>query len=246
MKGDLVRHGSIIAAGRGLRFRQAGWTTPKPMVAVGGIPLIEHVIRHFLAVGTSSLSIVLNEQDRRCADWVRSRFPDLDLRVIVKTTRSSLESFGEVLRENPAGGRMLISTVDAWLPDEDFVRFVQAACRRPSAATVLAVTPFVADERPLWAVVDPAGRVTSLGDASGGVVTAGIYLVSERTRTLALRSGFGSLREFLVWLVEQGELVEGIVIPAVVDVDGPEDVRLAEAWMAGDSPASIRPGGGAR
>jgi NDP-sugar pyrophosphorylase family protein len=100
VNGEPIVKGGIIAAGAGVRLRQAGWTMPKPLVPVAGMPLIEHVIRNFLAAGISSLVIIVNEQARECADWVRSRFPDLDLEIIVKTTDSSLESFLEV------GGRL--------------------------------------------------------------------------------------------------------------------------------------------
>jgi NDP-sugar pyrophosphorylase family protein len=41
--------GGIIAAGDGSRLRQAGWTVPKPMVPVAGVPLIESTIRNFVA-----------------------------------------------------------------------------------------------------------------------------------------------------------------------------------------------------
>ncbi len=43
---------------------------------------------------------------------------------------------------------MLVTTVDAWCVESDFVRFVEAAARRPLDATVLAVTPLIADEKP--------------------------------------------------------------------------------------------------
>jgi NDP-sugar pyrophosphorylase family protein len=94
---------------------------------------------------------------------------------------------------------------------------------------VVAVTPFVADERPLWAALDTTGRVTRLGGDSGEVVTAGLYLVSERVRRMVVRHPSGRLRDFLAWLVESGEPVHGVPIPVVVDVDRAEDVALAEA-----------------
>jgi len=78
---------------------------------------------------------------------------ELDLRLTVKTTASSLESFLEVTGA-PGGERMLVSTVDAWCRPADFTRFVAAAMDRPPRATVLAVTPFVADEKPLWVDLD--------------------------------------------------------------------------------------------
>jgi NDP-sugar pyrophosphorylase family protein len=219
--------GGIIAAGEGSRLRQSGFAMPKPMVPIAGVPLIESVIRHFRAARIGPLAIIVNEQERPCVDWVRHRFPDLEVEFIVKTTASSLESFGEVIRCHP-GGRMLVSTVDAWCVEADFVRFVEAAVRRPADATVLAVTPLVADEKPLRVVMAPDGRVKALGGDAGDLVTAGMYLVPETVRELTPPPGLGRLREFLSWLVRSGAPVFGEAIEQVVDVDRAEDVALAE------------------
>ena len=223
--------GGIIAAGEGSRLRQAGWAVPKPMVRVAGVPLIESAIRNFVAAGITRLAIIVNEQERDCAAWVRGRFPDLDLRLTVKTTASSLESFREVAR-GPGAGRMLVSTVDAWCRAADFARFVEAALRRPREATVLAVTPLVTDEKPLGAVLDAEGRITALGVQSPSLVTAGVYLLSERVRRMEPPAGLGRLREHLAWLLESGEPMFGDVIETVVDVDRAEDVAMAEALAA--------------
>lgn len=226
MRAPLV--GGIIAAGEGSRLRQAGFAMPKPMVPVAGVPLVESVIRNFQAARVAPLAIIMNEGERACVDWVRERFPDLAIEFIVKTTRSSLESFGEVIARHP-GGRMLVSTVDAWCAEGDFVRFVDAAMRRSLDATVLAVTPLIADEKPLRVVVASDGRVTAVGGDVGDLVTAGIYVVPERVRALRPPAELDRLRDFLTWLVHTGAPVYGEVIERVVDVDRPHDIALAEA-----------------
>ena len=223
--------GGIIAAGAGSRLREAGWVVPKPLVPVAGVPLIESVIRNFAAAGITSLTIIVNETEHDCVDRVRERFPRLDVRFIVKTTTSSLESFVEVAGTAEAG-RMLVSTVDAWCLEADFVRFVQAASRRPHDATVLAVTPFVSDEKPLWVELDASGRVRDLGGSAGTLVTAGMYVVSEGVRRLTPAPELRRLREFLAWLHRSGQPLYGEVIETVVDVDRAEDVALAEALAA--------------
>lgn len=228
MHAGLVR-GGIIAAGEGSRLRNAGYALPKPLVPVAGTPLIERVIRNFLAAGIRSLVIIFNEEyGRECERLVRSRFPDVDIEIVIKTTASSLESFLTIAGRIKAGPA-LISTVDAWCSPNDFKAFVEEAARRPPDATVLAVTPFVADERPLWALLDQSGRVKSLGGETGTMVTAGMYLVPERVRKLSVPKGFARLRDYLSWLVASGEPVFGVAIETVVDVDRGEDVPLAEA-----------------
>src|SRR5262249_18547521 len=187
------------AAGEGSRLRRAGFAMPKPLVSVAGVPLIARVIENFMAAGIVSLRIIVNESEQACADFVRSRFPGIHTEIIVKTTASSLESFLEVVGAMDRG-RMLVSTVDAWCRAEDFVHFVEAACRRPPEATVLAVPPLVADEKPLWVDVDDAGRVTALGKRSGSLVTAGMYLVPGHVRRTRPPVGLGRLRDYLGWL----------------------------------------------
>jgi len=219
--------GAIIAAGEGSRLRRSGFGMPKPMVPIAGVPLIETTIRNLRAAQVGPLAIIVNEQERDCVDWIQARFPDLAVEFIVKTTQSSLESFGEVIRRHP-GGRMLVTTVDAWCIESDFVRFVEAAARRPIEATVLAVTPLVADEKPLRVVMSPDGRITDVGGDAGDLVTAGMYLVSPAVRALTPPAGLGRLRDFLKWLARSGAPLYGEVIEQVVDVDRADDVALAE------------------
>jgi len=223
-----VVRGGIIAAGEGSRLRRDGFTAPKPLVEVAGMPLIGAVLRNFEAAGVTSITIIVNEEERACVEWVRAHRPALDIDFIVKTTASSLESFREVTGRGPAGP-MLVSTVDAWCAPEDFARFAAAAGRRPDDATVLAVTPLVADEKPLWVELGPGGRVTSLGAAPSRLVTAGVYRVSARARRFESVPALGRLRDYLGWLLGQGEPMYGEIIETVVDVDRGEDVASAEA-----------------
>lgn len=227
MSGATRCRGGIIAAGEGSRLRATGFSMPKPLVPVAGVPLIDWVIGNFRAAGITSLVMIVNEQSHACRDWVQSRFPDLDVEVIVKTTASSLESLLEVNRRL-AGDRALISTVDAWCRPSDFAGFLQAALRRPADASVLAVTPLVADERPLWVDVDASGRVRRIGGPDGTHVTAGMYMLSEHARAAA-PPRLASLRGFLAWLHAQGEPMYAETIEHVVDVDEQSDVALAEA-----------------
>jgi NDP-sugar pyrophosphorylase family protein len=228
--------GGVLAAGDGSRLRRDGYSMPKIMVRVAGVPLIEHVVGNLVAADIAPIAILASEEANDGARWVCTRFPRWDIRVVTRTTGSSLESFQEIAR-GARGGRTLISTVDAWCPRDDFVCFVETARHYPSDATVIAVTPFVADERPLWVTLDRTGRVTQLGRASGTVVTAGIYLVPESVRGLSIAYPGGRLRDFLASLVERGAPVYGLSIPVVVDVDRAQDVALAEALASRLNPA---------
>jgi putative hydrolase of the HAD superfamily len=231
-----IRSGGILAAGEGSRLRRDGWTMAKPLVPVEGRPLVEHVIENLLGAGIETIAIIFNEGERDCARFVKERFPQADIRVLVKTTASSYESFREIGAMFPPGPA-LVSTVDAFCLPADFLEFVRRASAAPEDETLLAVTPFVADEKPLRARLDASGRVIGLGGDSGEAVTAGMYVFPERVRRLSPPGRIGRLRDYLTWLVERGEAVRGISIDMVVDVDRGEDVDLAETLAATGSAA---------
>ena len=51
----------IFCGGKGLRLRDFSEAIPKPMVPVGGRPLIERTLDRFRAVGIHRLSVIIND-----------------------------------------------------------------------------------------------------------------------------------------------------------------------------------------
>jgi len=222
-----IGSGAVIAAGEGSRLKDLG--VPKPLVEIGGTPLIAHVLENFEAAGIASAAVIFNESERDCEAFVRERFPRLVTSIRIKSTRSSLESYREILAAAPPG-RLLVSTVDAFCPRKDFVRFVRRAEALPADATVLAVTRYVHDEKPLWVNLARGheGRVSAIGGSRGDAVTAGIYVFPEKVCRLTWPADLGRLREYLAWLAREDHPIEALEIEKVVDVDRAEDVAAAE------------------
>jgi NDP-sugar pyrophosphorylase family protein len=235
-----IAAGGIIAAGEGSRL--ASLARPKPLVEVAGVPLLERVLSNFAAAGIGRAAVIFNETEEECASFARARFPDLVRTIVIRTTPHSLESFRTILAVSPPGP-LLVATVDTLCATEDFVAFVRAAGEADERETVLAVTPLVADEKPLWVRMGADGRIAKIGGDSGDAVTAGVYVVSESVRRRAVPPSLGRLREYLAWLCDAGEPMRGIAIANAVDVDRPEDVRLAESLFARSRP---RPAAGDR
>ena len=232
--------GGLIAAGEGSRLASLG--RPKPLVEVAGVPLLARVLSNFEAAGIARVAIIFNENEQDCAAFARARFPDLVRTIVLRTTPHSLESFRAILAVSPPG-RLLVATVDTVCAPEDFAAFARAAAAAPAEETVLAVTPLVADEKPLWVESGPDGRIRRVGGDSGGAVTAGVYAISERARAKTPPPALGKLREYLAWLCDAGEPMRAASIGKAVDVDRPEDVRLAESLLAGA--ATLAAGGAA-
>jgi NDP-sugar pyrophosphorylase family protein len=222
--------GGIIAAGDGSRLRADGYRVSKPMVPVGGRPLIDHALDRFRSVGIRRLTIVINEASDDCRQWLEDHAGDFDLDMIVRRTPSSYATFRLVagrLADAPA----VITTVDTVMPVNQFQSFVKSASGFAENAVVLGLTDYVDDENPLWATLDPLdGRIRQLGGSTGSHVTAGLYWLPAQL-SAEPKTEFARLRDYLGWLVAERYPVYGVVLPRVFDIDRARDVKAAE--MAG-------------
>lgn len=198
------------------------------MTMVGGRPLIEHTLDRFRAVDVRRVTVIINEASDDCRRWLGGHAHDLDLDMIVRSTPSSFVSF-ELIAARLADSPALITSVDSILPMADFRHFVSSAASFPSEAVVLGLTSHIDDENPLRATLDDEdGRIKSLGGESGAHVTAGLYWLPAGG-IAAPKTGFHRLRDYLIWLVDQGRPVYGVDLPMVFDIDRARDVAAAEA-----------------
>jgi len=229
----------IIAAGLGERLRDAGIVTPKPLVAVAGRPLIDHVLDAVAAAGITEAVCIFNAESASNAveAHCRARRGGPQLTIVRRTTPSSMESLF-ALAPALAGGSALVLTVDAIFAPSMLTAFLAEAQRHPDADVLLAATDFVDDEKPLRIALDPDSRVTALGDAAAGspLVTAGFYVFSPRVFAeidAARAKALTALRQWLGHLVARGYRCYGAAIGKTVDVDRPEDVATAETFVRG-------------
>jgi len=221
------RTAMLLAAGRGTRMRPLTDRTAKPLLPLGGRPLIEHTLDRFRAAGIRRVTVIINEGSDDCRRWLGGHGQDFDLDVIVRTTPSSYVSF-QLVAARLAHSPALITTVDSILPVDDFRHFVRSAAGFPSDAVVLGLTGHVDDDNPLWATLDVSdGRILRLGGDGGSHVTAGLYWLPAH-RIAKPATGFARLRDYLKWLVDGRHKVYGVVLPLVFDIDRARDVEAAE------------------
>ncbi len=219
----------------GERLRRGGYVQPKPLVPVAGQPLIDYVIGAVAAAGLSELACIVNEQSDGIEAHCCQRWPDLQFEFVRRTTPSSMESLF-ALSPLLAGDRFLLLTVDAIFAPAALRDFLGASRRRGDAHAVLAVNGFVDDEKPLWVALSAGGRISGLGPQAchSGLVTAGFYVFDPSIFgeiAVARAAGFGALREFLGHLLARGYRLYAEPVGKSVDVDRPEDLVVAEAFV---------------
>jgi len=225
----------IIAAGRGERLAMGGILTPKPLVPVGGRPMIARVIDAAAGLGVSSVACIVNELNPAVSDYLQSRDWPVPLELVVRTTPSSMESLF-CLAPHLAGEPFVLSTVDVVFGGQVFEKFIMEARRLKDSMGALALTSHVDDEKPLWVTVDSWQRITAMGDAArgSGTVTAGFYYFKPDIFSeieVARRKAFKALRQFLGHLVDRGYPLHGVMVPKTIDVDVPDDIEKAEAYL---------------
>lgn len=238
-------HGLILAGGEGSRLAADGVTEPKAAVPVAGRSQILRLAETFDGMGCTDITCM-----------VRSTFPeviasvrDIQLsighpRVLACETPSSLHTLIEGLMRIPAGP-VFCSMVDTVMPSRDWQRVYDDSIRQiaDGADAVLAVTPHVDDERPLWVERDPNGDAIRIGGRTvvPPCVTGGVYAFGPRARATAIRvwrEGGSRMRYFLAALVEEGARVATTEVALIVDLDHKSDLGLADALLATEASAS--------
>lgn len=227
---------ALIAAGLGERFRAAGVRTPKPLIAVAGVPLIDRVLDALGAAGIREVACIFNAEADAVERHCRRRAGGLDLEIVRRTTPSSMESLFALASLLAGEERFLLLTVDAVFPPEVLRGFLAAAVGRTDADAVLAVSDFVDDEKPLFVGIDQDCRITALGAAAAGsgLITAGFYVLHPRVLAeidAARSARLGALREWFAHLLARGYRLDAVRVGKTIDVDRPEDVAAAERFV---------------
>jgi NDP-sugar pyrophosphorylase family protein len=225
----------IIAAGVGERLARGGVSIPKPLVPICGKPLIARIIEAAAQIGVTSVACIVNDLNPTPAQYLQSGKWPVPIDLLVKTTPNSMESLFSLrpfLEDSP----FLVSTVDVVFGPDTLASFYKSTLQLKDAIGALALTRFIDDRTPLYVAIDDYGKITAIGEKAMGseLITAGFYAFHSEIFSLveeARRRGLTALRQFLRLLVESGYPVYGILVSKTIDVDFPEDIEKAEAFL---------------
>ena len=230
----------ILAAGLGTRLR--GISESKPLTPVGGIPLLEHVIRRAAAGGATRFLVVTGHEAAR----VEAFLAELQFRLPVpigweraedwtKPNGHSVLAGAKVLR-----GDYLLSMADHLFDPQIVARLLDA----PSEGVTLAVDrnltgPLLDIDDATKVEVAPRGEIVRIGKtlASYGAIDTGLFratpALAEAIRAVIAAGGSGSLSEGVQRLADAG-LASTVDIGKArwIDVDSPAMLALAEGFVA--------------
>jgi len=87
----------VLAAGVGERLRPFTLSTPKPLLEVGGEPLLRHVLRRLKRAGVTEVIVNLFHLGERIAEWLASQ-RELGLRIELSREAELLDTGGGLKR----------------------------------------------------------------------------------------------------------------------------------------------------
>ncbi|MDO5394456.1 MAG: NTP transferase domain-containing protein [Bacteroidales bacterium] len=233
---------AIIAAGEGSRLVQEGVSLPKPLVDIDGRPMIRRLIDIFRDCDAESISVIVNEQMTQVRDYLETlrEHIDVPLKLVVKSTPSSMHSFYEVSSVFPAGSKFILTTVDTIFRPDDFSRYAAAFAADNTCDGYMAVTSYIDDEKPLYIDADGDNIITAFRDEPfEGVryISGGIYgLTTPALSVLSqcMERGVSRMRNYQRALVAAGLRLRAFDLGKIIDVDHAGDIEKARAFLSGE------------
>ena len=230
---------AIIAAGEGSRLAQEGVKKPKPLVELNGEPMIGCLINVFTRCNAESISIIVNNEMKEVKAYLDTLNPGVPFNVVVKSTPSSMHSFFELSRVMKKG-KFCLTTVDTIFREDDFARYIAAFEADTVSDGMMAVTPFIEDEKPLYVDVDNNMNIRAFRDAAyegARFISGGIYALNDKAITVledCMSRGIARMRNFQRALIDAGLSLKAYPIEKIVDVDHAGDIEVAERFLRGE------------
>ena len=217
----------IISAGEGSRLASEGFSQPKPLVPICGVPMIERLVRIMQGCGADKIAVIVNGENPETVSLLKSLPVDL----VVKKTPTPMHSMME-LAPYLEGDSFCVTTVDTVFSESRFRSMMDEFSKSPLDG-LMGVTSLIDDEKPLYVDVDGGMMIKGFHDLQDGCryVSAGIYALKTRALDVlkgCLDSGQTRMRYFQRQLLETGMQLKAFDMGQVVDVDHVSDVTRAQ------------------
>ena len=80
----MIKNALILAAGKGSRMWPLSENVPKPLLPLGGLPIIERQIQELIKVGVKELYILIGYRMKEISDYLDNAKLDINITYIVQ------------------------------------------------------------------------------------------------------------------------------------------------------------------
>ncbi len=132
----------ILAGGLGTRLSEETISKPKPMVEVGTIPIIEHIVRNYIVQGFTDFKLALGYKKELLEEWARDFSLVSQARIDCLDTGQDTQTGGRVKRVlQTLDDKLFFVTYGDGLCNVNLKKLMQFHINHGKIATVTAVRP---------------------------------------------------------------------------------------------------------
>lgn len=228
---------AIIAAGEGSRLTKEGINIPKPLTLLNGVPMIERLINIFVENEAEEIIVIVNEDNvltQSFLEKLKLSIP-VPLRIIVKTTPSSMHSFYE-MSDYLKDDKFCLTTVDTIFMIDEFKKYIQEF-RNSDCDGLMGVTDYIDDEKPLYVMTGKQKTISGFYDENAEkciYISGGIYCLTPKSLVIlkeCIDNGLSRMRNFQRTLINHGLNIKAYRFSKIIDVDHAEDIIKAESFL---------------
>jgi NDP-sugar pyrophosphorylase family protein len=235
----------VLAAGKGTRMREVTDSIPKPMIEVGGKPILWHVLSALASAGVTGAAIIVGHK----AESIRSYFGDgselgIEIEYFTQDTQDGTGKAAEPARGYLGGGPFFFSFGDILTDVSAYAEMAQDFRSEPT--DLLLAVRRVPDPSRFGAVRTDDGHVREIvekpppGEAPSNWVNAGIFisrpLLFDYTARLTLSPrGEYEIPDAFRMMIADGRIVRAYELDAYWrDLGTPEDLEAAASDVGGE------------
>ena len=234
-----VTQAVILCGGKGTRLGERSRDLPKPMVPVGGVPVLDHIMRCLAQGGVRRFVLSAGHLGRVIADaYSQSPVPGCTVETVVETTprgtAGALHDLRDILDE-----RFVVAYGDVFMDFDAGALIAAHESHRPACTLLVRASDHPEDSH--LVVADEGGRVDEFvhrrepGRRYRNVANAGVYVLDRRVLGFIppdRPSDFGA--DIFPALLGRGELVRTHALEAegyVKDMGTPARLAQVEEFI---------------
>lgn len=230
------RHAVLMVGGEGTRLRPLTDTTPKPLLPVGGRPILERILEHLRNHEIRRVTMALGYRARQIEEHFAG-CGDLGVEIDYVREEKALGTAGAIGLVPEIGSEPLLVMNGDILTDLDFAAMADFH-RREGAAITVAVRPY--QHRVPYGVTRLMGR-RIVGLQEKPILTswtnAGIYIMEPEIRSAIPASRYYDMTLLIEERIDEGDPVMAFPVREYwCDIGLPEDYQRANHAFADRDP----------